>query len=388
MAALKQSANSSSKGQFRPKALEPPRIGVSDVDYNVYVTNYRFYIESLAALRNEFWSDVAKPQVRTFEKRKVWHFRTKEGFEGYSPIAIEPSEKRSVMPTEALDIVKSEKTSMVKTPVPAKEPTPEQLKARKDIKKAARRRQRQNRRMRDARQAVTFSSNLVQVAKNNETLAKSRYTFGTTGVSPHSVVLPGRKKKKSGTDPAGKGKGSGGAPPPPRPQGPPGGAPPDSKDDKGPSDDPGKGRKPNRKERRRAKYGPPKPEQGGGLTEGSESKGSEPGVKKAGLPITALGASLLKESRPAAKYSASPKQGDIGGALKQELMKGTLDESAETMFEVSRLDRLSASEARFSALPSGLNPAAAAALRDREDRKERRSGRGPSTFTSTGLGLR
>lgn len=291
MAASKQSASSSSKGLFRPKSLEPPRQGISQHDYNDYVENYRFYIDSLAVLRDEFWSSVKKPLERTFRRRDVYRFTKKGGLTGFSSEPVPTDNETSVVKSTQLVVDVAEKSLGPVETVPVKEPTAEELARRKQVKKAARRRQRLNRRLRDAKVAVTFSSNLVQVAKNNEALAKSRYTFGTIGVSPHSVVLPGRKKKQTGVSLTGKGKGSGGGPPPPSSQGPSGGSPPDDQDKKGPGGGSGKDRKPNRKERRRANYGPPK-----------DSSVPEVG-SSSGPPIVTVPVAAIEEVQKPAPFS-------------------------------------------------------------------------------------
>jgi len=54
---------------FRPKPLEPPKVGVSREQYNDYVSSYRVYVSTLELLKQEFWAQHSKPEKA--EKKKA-----------------------------------------------------------------------------------------------------------------------------------------------------------------------------------------------------------------------------------------------------------------------------------------------------------------------------
>lgn len=70
--------NKSEKGgdstnmQFRPEKLEAPKVGTSSEQYVAYLGNYKMYLASLSALREEFWSGVRRQTISREKDVSVW----------------------------------------------------------------------------------------------------------------------------------------------------------------------------------------------------------------------------------------------------------------------------------------------------------------------------
>jgi len=256
----RKDVSSQTGDHFRPSKLECPRIGIAQSDYRNYVRDYMFYLKALDALKNEFWSE---SKVRyELQEKVVWRLintssgktigdldeqpeSTKEGQSAYRTVVA------VAVPLKARELVEKP------APEPPKAKTAEEVASAKARKLGKERRRKERKRILDAKTSLGYASDLKKLADINSDLSKSKFSFGVVGVSTHVVPIQGKKKKKAAKKPK-----TETAPPevpPSGPTDPPSGAsPPNSPKAPSPKDGGEKSpeKKPSRRERRRAIYGP------------------------------------------------------------------------------------------------------------------------------------
>lgn len=242
----------SKSNTFRPKALLPPTVGVLKATYAEYVACYQDYLLALRFLKKDFWDKAG---------RKAHIDMTTVREQVTVPSAGKASHSGGVWHVEF--------SGPVFGPVPQKKGEAAAKAAKpKPADASAKRLKRQ--RQRAAKRKAKIEGEISDL-KLKTTLAKAKVTYSqalksakekktkATGDSKTGGPVKGSKATRGGLKPPAKGKGGPRDPPPPPPfSGPSGsdkgkgkeGAPP-----KGPEKDSDKS--PNRKERRRAIYGPP-----------------------------------------------------------------------------------------------------------------------------------
>jgi len=261
------SSRSQKGGDFRPVRLLPPTLSTDQGSYSEYLSAYRLYVGALDALRTEFWQKAKSPGSRhEFVQTTRWHAVSKDGKVLQATSQEEPPVPDFAPKDGFVHGVSSTGVKPVRItaspPAKASGRTPlddQQQKERKLRRSAARRRQRRNRRLRELQVANKFASQVGKLEAANLNLARMAKKAGST-VAP-SVAKDGRvvqRPQKSKSPRQGAAKGSSGpkGPPGPPPSGTGGGAP-QGASSPAPAKPAAAGRQPNRKERRRAIYGPP-----------------------------------------------------------------------------------------------------------------------------------
>jgi len=256
--------SSPSGDHFRPSKLECPRIGIAQSDYRNYVRDYMFYLKALDALKNEFWSE---SKVRyELQEKVVWRLINTSSGKAIGDLDEKPEttkEGQSAYRTVVAVAVPLKAPEPVEKPAPEppKAKTAEQVAEAKARKLGKERRRKERKRILDAKTSLGYASDLKKLADINSDLSKSKFSFGVVGVSTHAVPIQGKKKKKAAKKP--KTQIADSAAPPTEPtDGPPPGPSPDNfpsapaSPKEGDSREESKGKKPSRRERRRAIYGP------------------------------------------------------------------------------------------------------------------------------------
>lgn len=259
---------SSDSGAFRPAPLLAPTLNSTPADYAVYIGCYKAYVDALAVFKKRFWTSTSKHGGKletSFEDALVDVAIDNKG-------KVLATKLRVGADTDTFSVSNgfvATRSALIPDVKIVSAPPPEnkgaQFKAVDPKKKAAKRRRwRANKAARILQSSIKKANALVTLERANVELAQSAGKKGETGwttvTRKGKEVQHRRPDKKKAKKPGKGGKGGDGGPkgPPPGPPGAPSGG--DKKKGKGPAPSNSKDDKPNRKERRRATYGPPQPE--------------------------------------------------------------------------------------------------------------------------------
>jgi len=239
---------------FRPDPLKPPTLGVHSLEYQAYVASYRIYLDALKMLRQEFWEEQERLKISTPGKLKwsvdkfatvvqrkhvgsdptpqsVFNFHeavravpTKKFVSSFEPAQMTTTELMNSAPQRFVTVKKEVVDhGELRKKAPPAEPAPITDEVRKR-RAAARRRQRLARKMRDVERAKKLAGDLAQLGAQNSVLRRQEKKGEWTQVTRKGKLVP---------------KATGGIP------------------SRGPVPTVTIPSTPNRKERRRAIYGPP-----------------------------------------------------------------------------------------------------------------------------------